>query len=91
MFFDMPRTTSAKKALRQNARRRARNLKRRSSLKTAIKRFKKLVAEGKTDEAAKLLPLVMKTADKTVKTGYIKKGRASRIKSRLSKKLSPKK
>lgn len=56
-------------------------------MKTVVKRYKKLIAEGKTDEAGKLLSNVMKTADKTAKTGYIKKGRANRIKSRLAKKL----
>lgn len=87
----MPKTTSAKKALRQSERRRAGNLSRKNVMKTQMKRFKKLVSEGKIDEAKVLLPRVMKTVDKTAKTGYIKKGRASRIKSRLSRKLTTKK
>lgn len=52
-----------------------------------MKRYKKFIIEGNIEEAKKLFPLVSKTADKTAKTGYIKKGRANRIKSRLSKKL----
>ncbi len=83
----MPRTQSAKKALRQNARRRERNLKRAKETQTAIKRFKKLAAEGKKEEAGKFLAQVYKKLDKLAKTNFIKKGKANRLKSRLSKKL----
>lgn len=86
----MPRTKSAKKALRQNVRRRAENNIRKNKVKSEVKEFKKLIGEGKFDEAKKRLPHIMKTVDKVAKKGYIKKGRASRIKSRLSKKF-PKK
>lgn len=88
----MPKIKSAKKALRQNIRRRARNKIRKKKIKEEIKGFNKLLLENKQDEAKKSLPKLMKTVDKVAKTGYIKKGRASRIKSRLSKKLNkPKK
>jgi ribosomal protein S20 len=49
--------------------------------------YKKLVAAGKRDEAEAKLREVFKALDKTVKTKYIKRGKADRMKSRLAKKL----
>lgn len=83
----MPRTQSAKKALRQNVRRHAMNVARKQNVKTVVKQYKKLVAEGKADEARALLPKVYKAIDKTAKSKLIKKGKAGRMKSRLTKKL----
>ncbi|MBI4033956.1 MAG: 30S ribosomal protein S20 [Candidatus Brennerbacteria bacterium] len=83
----MPRTKSAKKALRQTIRRRARNLGRQKKIKEVTKQFKKLVEAGKIDEARALLPKVYKALDKVAKTGYVKKNKANRLKSRLAKKL----
>ncbi len=83
----MPITKSAKNALRQSIRRREHNLNGKKNLTEALKGYKKLVAAGKKDEAAKYLAQVYKTADKLVKTGVIHKNRANRLKSRLSKKL----
>ena len=84
----MPITKSAKKALRQNVRRREKNLKRKSDLKSVIKTYKKLLAEGKKEEARHQLSLVYKKTDKLAKTNYINKNKASRIKSRLAQKLN---
>ncbi|MEK9154486.1 MAG: 30S ribosomal protein S20 [Patescibacteria group bacterium] len=81
----MPIIKSAKKALRQNVRRKEKNVKRKSELKTVVKQFKGLVAGGKKEEAKKYLSQVYKKLDKSVKVNLIKKNRASRIKSRLSK------
>ena len=83
----MPITSSAKKALRQNKKHREENLKRSEAFKSAIKKFKKLVEAKKLDEAKTALPLVFQTLDKATKTNVIKKNTASRLKSRLSKKL----
>lgn len=80
----MPYTSSAKKALRQNIKRRAKNVKRKTELKAVIKQYKKLAADNK-DEAKKFLPQVYKKLDKTAKVKLIKKNKASRLKSRLSK------
>lgn len=66
------------------------NLKSQGALKDTLKKYKKAVEAGKKDEAAKLLPEVYKKLDKAAKTNLIKKNKASRLKSRLSKKLSPK-
>lgn len=83
----MPKIKSAKKALRQNIRRRARNLERKKKLQQTLKKFKKLVAEKKLDEARSYLPQVYKVLDKMAKVNFIKRGKADRLKSRLTKKL----
>jgi ribosomal protein S20 len=83
----MPKTSSAKKALRQNARNRERNLGREKKLKEVVKKFKKLIEAAKKDEAQALLKEVYKTIDKMAKVDFIKKGRANRMKSRLAKKV----
>ncbi|MCX6788353.1 MAG: 30S ribosomal protein S20 [bacterium] len=83
----MPRTKSAKKALRQTVRRREQNLIREKKLKDTVKKFKKLVvAETKADAQA-FLKETYKTIDKMAKVNFIKKGKANRMKSRLAKKL----
>jgi len=81
----MPITKSAKKALRQNKKRRARNIRRKRAFKDIIKTIRKLVLENKKEEAKKLLPKAYKAIDKAAKTGVIKKNTASRKKSRLTK------
>ena len=83
----MPIIKSAKKALRQNIRRRKVNVKRKIALKTVVKQYKKLVASGEKDKAKEYLSTVYKKFDKTAKTKLIKKNKASRMKSRLSKML----
>ena len=76
----MPITQSAKKALRQNITRRARNLAQAKVLKETLKKFKK-------SPTAELLPQVYKKLDKAAKTNILKKNKAARLKSRLSKLL----
>ncbi|MBI2591746.1 MAG: 30S ribosomal protein S20 [Candidatus Brennerbacteria bacterium] len=84
----MPITQSAKKALRQNIRRRKRNINKKRALKVIIKDYKKISATSK-EEAVKLLAKVYKALDKAAKTNLIQKNKASRLKSRLSKKVNP--
>jgi small subunit ribosomal protein S20 len=81
----MPITTSAKKALRQNKTRHARNLVKKENYKKAVVQFRKLIAAKSIDEAKKLLPTVFKALDKAAKGKVIEKNKASRLKSRLSK------
>ncbi len=80
----MPITKSAKKALRQNKTRRARNVRKITAYKSAVKDFRKLVAGGKKDEAKKLLPKVYQALDKAAKSGVIKDNKASRLKSKTT-------
>ena len=84
----MPITTSAKKALRQNKARHARNLIKKEAYKKAVVKYRKLVVAKSIDEAKKLLPLVFKALDKAAKTKVIEKNKASRLKSRLSKMIA---
>lgn len=81
----MPITKSAKKALRQNKKRRVKNLIYKNKIKDLIKKIRFLVSEKKNDEAKKLLPQLYKILDKSAKTEVIKKNTASRKKSRLTK------
>lgn len=84
----MPKTTSAKKALRQSIRRRSVNITRKKDLNGAIKTFKKLLADKKVEEAKKQLAVVYQRLDKAAKNKVIEKNTASRLKSRLTKSLS---
>ena len=84
----MPITKSAKKALRQSIRKRKYNLKRKESIKIAVKKIKKSLSLKNKEEAAKLLPLAYKAYDKAAKTGALNKNAASRKKSRLIKMIN---
>ena len=86
----MPITKSAKKALRQSVRRRTQNVLRREAYKKEVKNFRKLVAAKNLNDAKALLPKVFKALDKAAKTNVIKKGKADRLKSRLSLQLKVK-
>ncbi len=81
----MPITKSAKKALRQNVRRKAGNLVYKNKIKDLLKEVKALVSEKKLKEAKDLLPQIYKALDKAAKVGVIKKNAASRKKSRITK------
>lgn len=83
----MPITKSAKKALRQNIKRRQRNLAKKKAYKEAIKKYRRLLASHKTEEAKTALSQVYKTLDKAAKTNVIAKNKAARLKSRLTKLL----
>ncbi len=81
----MPIIKSAKKALRQSLKRQRLNLVRKEAMRNIVRKIKKLKAEGKKEEAEKLLPQAYKALDKAAKRGVIKKPVASRQKSRLVK------
>ena len=84
----MPIIKSAKKALRQSKRRKARNLVKLTAIRKLRRDYSKLIAAGKKDEAQKKLPLIYQALDKAAKTGVIKWNAASRKKSRLAKSLA---
>ena len=81
----MPITKAAKKGLRQDKRRRARNIEKKDQLKSLLKEVKDLISQAKAEEAKKLLPKAYKLLDKAAKTNLIKKNTASRRKARLTK------
>ena len=86
----MPITKTAIKALRQSGRRHARNLAKSNAYKKIVKEIKQLVIAGKQADAQKLLSRLYASVDKAAKTNVIKKNKASRIKSRMTKKLKAK-
>ena len=83
----MPITSSAKKALRQNKRRKKQNTKKLDSIKKVVKNFRKALAAKNMTAANELLRASYKALDKAAKTGAIKRGAADRIKSRLAKSI----
>ncbi len=78
-------TKSAKKSIRQSARRKTRNSVYKNKIKALIKEARVLVLAKKIEEAKKVLPKVYEILDKAAKVGIIKKNNASRRKSRITK------
>jgi len=74
---------SAKKRMRQNVKRRARNRRYRSAARTYIKRCRQLIADEQFDEAEELLREAVSTLDKAARKGVIHPNNAARRKSRL--------
>ena len=75
---------SAKKAIRQSAKRKEQNDVYKHNIKTVVKEAKVLMAAKKVAEAKKLLPKIYAALDRAAKVGVIKKNNASRRKSRLT-------
>ncbi len=84
----MPNTKSAKRQLRINLRRRARNKAIKSRTKTFMKRLRRAIEAGDKETALKLYPRVMSEIDRAAKKGVFHDNKASRYKSRLSRKLN---
>lgn len=84
----MPNTKSAWKNLRKSEKRRLRNKSVKSSAKTHVKKFSELVDSGKTEEARAFLSEVAKKVDMAASKGVFHKNKASRIKSRLARRLN---
>ena len=84
----MAHSLSAKKRVRQNAKRRTINRARKSQVKTQIKRFEAALESGDVQAATEELRLAGKRLDKTAATSTMHKRTAARKKSRLAKKLN---
>ena len=78
---------SALKRMRQNEKKRLRNMSYKSKVKTTVKKYLKAVEE-KTSEASTLLNETMSLLSKGVTKGIFHKNTASRSISRLSRKLT---
>lgn len=78
----MPRTKSAKKAMRQAKSRTARNRAQRSALRTAVKKVR---SSGDAKESAAAYLDATKLLDRSGRKGLIHKNTAARQKSRLAK------
>ncbi|MFA6096222.1 MAG: 30S ribosomal protein S20 [Candidatus Paceibacterota bacterium] len=94
----MPMTQSARKALKQNIKKRERNLAKSNHIKKLMKDLntflnslekssKKVTAENKKEAYAKLSE-VYQAVDKAVKKGVLKKNTAARKKSNLAQKIN---
>ena len=83
-------TESAKKAIRQSAKRNEQNTVYKNKIKALVKEARALVSAKKMADAKKLLPKIYEAFDKAAKVGVIKKNNASRHKSRLTKLIDKK-
>jgi len=83
-------TESAKKAIRQSAKRNAQNVVYKDKIKKLVKEARVFVLAKKMADAKKLLPKIYAALDKAAKVGIIKKNNASRHKSRLTKLIDKK-
>lgn len=80
----MPNTKSAEKRTRSSARKHDRNQIIRSQVRNVERKFRKLVADGKKDEAGAALGATFSTLDKASKRGVIHWATVDRKKSRLA-------
>lgn len=83
----MANTASAIKRIRQTKRRDARNQRNASRLKTQVRKLKKALESSDADSAKNLLKPTISVVDKSVQKGVLKKNTASRIKSRLTRRV----
>jgi small subunit ribosomal protein S20 len=79
---------SAKKRVRQNDKSRTINRARKSMLKTFTKRFLSAVGESNLEKAQQEYKLLTKKLDQVSCTSTMHKNTASRIKSRMAKRLN---
>ncbi|HWP61816.1 MAG TPA: 30S ribosomal protein S20 [Candidatus Paceibacterota bacterium] len=87
----MANTSSAKKAKRQAERKRVFNARRKKAMHDTTKVLSKAVAAGAAASMKELMPAFQKALDKAAKAGTISKNHAARMKSRMAKRLAPKK
>ena len=83
----MANTKSAIKQIRSSTKKRERNRVFRSQARTLINKTRRLMAEGKTEEARKEAHRAIVALDKAAEKGIIHKNKAARCKSRLMKSL----
>jgi small subunit ribosomal protein S20 len=79
---------SAKKRVRQNAKRRTINRARKSQVKTQIKHLEAALDKGDAQAAAEQFKLVSRKLDKTASTSTMHKKTAARKKSRLARRVN---
>ena len=82
----MAKTSSAKKAHRVATRRHVFNIRRKSKMKDAVKDVSALIS-AKTVPSVEKLSALYKAIDKAAKGNSIKKNTASRMKSRVAKRI----
>lgn len=83
----MANIKSQKKRIRQNEKARLRNKAVKSSLKTAIRKFREAAEAGNVEEAIILQRAAARQLDKAVSKGVIHKNQAANRKSAITKRL----
>ncbi|MGB2705618.1 MAG: 30S ribosomal protein S20 [Candidatus Omnitrophota bacterium] len=83
----MPQKRAAYKEIRKSKKRRVRNIRITSELKTLVKEYNVLLAEKKFDQAKEFLKEVVSKLSKAARKGVIHQNTVSRKISRLAKKL----
>ena len=83
----MPNIKSAKKRVKTDEIKRIRNNDKIASMRTAEKKVRLAVKEGKLDEAKELIKDANKKLDKAASKGLIKKNKAARDKAKLAKSI----
>lgn len=84
----MAHSLSAKKRVRQNAKRRVINRARKSQVKTQVKRLETALSTGNVEAADTEFRATVKKLDKVAATSTMHKKTAARKKSRLARKLN---
>jgi len=84
----MKKSKSVLKNIRKSVRRRKANLIKKRKMKDAIKKYTRAKTKKQSE---KMYPEVQSIIDKSIQDGLIKKNKASRFKSRLSKHLNKQK
>lgn len=84
----MAHSLSAKKRVKQNAKRRTISRSRKSQVKTQIKRFETALSGGDVEAASEQYQFIVRKLDKTAATSTMHKRTAARKKSRLAKRLN---
>jgi len=79
----MPNTASAKKRLRQNAKRRIHNRAEKSNMRSQIRRVREAVEAGDSDRAQTEFKTAQKKIDRAASKNLIHRNAAARTKSRL--------
>jgi small subunit ribosomal protein S20 len=85
---DVANSLSAKKRIRQNAKRRARNRARKDTIKDQVKSFTAAIVTGDFKKAGDALKDAVKRMDRVAGKGTIHKNTAARKRSRLTKRLN---
>jgi small subunit ribosomal protein S20 len=80
----MPNTSSAKKRMRQDAVRRARNRSAKANLRAQLRKVRTAISEKKLDESVKEFKSLVAKLDRAAGRNVIHANTASRTKSRLS-------
>jgi small subunit ribosomal protein S20 len=75
---------SAVKRVAQTRKRAAVNRQRKGTLRSSLRGFRELLAEGSVEKARPALPNTLSSIDKAARKGIIHKNTAARLKSRLT-------